>query len=51
MKHSSGVGRAIVTLTLTDIMQKQRFLHSISLHIVLDTNQNVEHFWVLFLHD
>lgn len=30
---------------------ERRFLHSISLHIVLDTNQNVECFGVLFLHD
>lgn len=23
-------------------------LFTLSLHVVLDTNQNVEHFWVLF---
>lgn len=28
-----------------------RFLHSISWHVLLDTNQKVEHFGVLFLRD
>ena len=48
MKQSSGVGRAIVTFTLTDIMQRNAFYTQLVCTLCWTQTRNVERFWVLF---